>query len=180
MSGHGVQAMFGTQADFQAHEGSTVSGHVRDTGTFPSISGLLLGHDVQAMSRTHPGYGTQLNFQAFLGNLRAWCRGHVQGAAQLSGISRQFLGHDVQAMLEKRPGHGRAVCGHSMQAMSRTYPSRVSGTRSACSVRDASRPWKGCILVSRQFLGHDVQAIFGTRRAAAGMQPDFSTFLGNF
>ncbi|CAA2985527.1 Hypothetical predicted protein [Olea europaea subsp. europaea] len=98
MSGHSVQAMFGTQIDFQAHEGSTVLGHVRDADTFPSISGLALGHDEQAMSRTHLGYGTQLNFQAFLGNLRAWCRGHVQGAAQLSGISRLCPGSDRDAV----------------------------------------------------------------------------------
>ncbi|CAA2984918.1 Hypothetical predicted protein [Olea europaea subsp. europaea] len=56
----------------------------------------------------------------------------------------------------------------------------VSGTRCAGNVRDASGPWKGCSLVSRQFLGHSVQAIFGMRRAIAGMQPDFSTFLGSF
>ncbi|CAA2985525.1 Hypothetical predicted protein [Olea europaea subsp. europaea] len=31
------------------------AGHVRDVGTFPSISGLFLGCGVQAMSRRHPG-----------------------------------------------------------------------------------------------------------------------------
>ncbi|CAA3001835.1 ---NA--- [Olea europaea subsp. europaea] len=31
------------------------AGHVMDVGTFPGISGLFLGHVVQAMSRRHPG-----------------------------------------------------------------------------------------------------------------------------
>ncbi|CAA3016165.1 Hypothetical predicted protein, partial [Olea europaea subsp. europaea] len=56
ISGCGVQAMFGTQADFLAHEGNMVSGHVRDAGTFVSISGLLLGHNVWAISRMRPRY----------------------------------------------------------------------------------------------------------------------------
>ncbi|CAA3008309.1 Hypothetical predicted protein [Olea europaea subsp. europaea] len=55
ISGSGVHAMSGIQADFLAHEGSMVLGHVRDVGAFPSISGLLLGDGVQATSGKRPG-----------------------------------------------------------------------------------------------------------------------------
>ncbi|CAA3002857.1 Hypothetical predicted protein [Olea europaea subsp. europaea] len=182
MSGHGVQAMFGTQADFQAHEGSTILGHVRDAGTFPSISGLLLGHDVQAMSRTR----TQLNFQAFLGNLQAWCRGHVQGAAQLSGISRLCPGSDRDTV------GFQAFLGSCWETACMPYLGYVLGMAEMQSnflaflghdVQAMSGPWQGCKLIFRYF-----RAVSGTMcrpcpeciLTETEMQPHFQAFQGSF
>ncbi|CAA2955346.1 Hypothetical predicted protein [Olea europaea subsp. europaea] len=138
------------------------AGHVRGAGMFPGILGSFWDMVCKLnLGQVMATEGKQPNFQAFFDNFWALCAGHVLDASWMrpcSGCVMATVGiePDFQAILA------------------------ISGTRCAGNVRDASGPWKGCSLVSRQFLGHGVQAIFGMRRAAAGMQPDFSTLLGNF
>ncbi|CAA2955324.1 Hypothetical predicted protein [Olea europaea subsp. europaea] len=103
--------------------GTRCVGHVQDAaGSYPDFHIFLVcGHGVQAMSGTHLGLGWDV--------------------ARFLGISWQFLGLSVQAMFRTPHGHGRdaswprqgcilifrhlqVFCGHDVQAISETCPSR--------------------------------------------------------
>ncbi|CAA2954921.1 Hypothetical predicted protein [Olea europaea subsp. europaea] len=123
-------------------------------GTQPDFHAFLefFGHDVQATSGMRPDRGTHPDFQVFLSTF--W-----------NTVCRQCSGR-VWAMEGMQPSF-QVFLGSFWDTVCRPCP----GCR-----KDTS--W--FLSISRQFLGHSVQAIFGTRQAAAGIQPDFSTFLGSF
>ncbi|CAA3009668.1 Hypothetical predicted protein [Olea europaea subsp. europaea] len=158
---HGVQAMFGTSLD-----------RGRDAVWFSGISRQFLGHSVQAMSRmlgTHPDFhvflcnildtvyrscqghvrttaGMELDFQVIPSSFWGWCAGHVRDASWPGNVRdvatmqpdfQAFLGNFLDTVCWPCQAH---------QAMSEK---RLSHGRDAA--------WFSGI--SRQFLGHGVQAM---------------------
>ncbi|CAA3009669.1 Hypothetical predicted protein [Olea europaea subsp. europaea] len=155
----------------------THRGHAGMQPNFSGILGMFLGMVCRpCLGRVLAAIGMQPNFQAFVGSLWARCAGHVRDPSRARLGCRLIFRHFMAISRIQCAGH----------------------VRDASWSRDASR-LSG---VFRQFLEHDVQAMFGIRLVrsrdaacfldivcrqspglvwdAARMQPDFQAFLGSF
>ncbi|CAA2954918.1 Hypothetical predicted protein [Olea europaea subsp. europaea] len=172
--GH-VKDATGTHPDFQAVCGHRVQAMFEmypgldwDADWLLGISWQFLGLSVQAMFGTPHGHsrdpswprarsgsvvavvGTQLDFQAFVGSLWAWCAGHVRDASW--------------------PWQGHSLIFRHFLTVSWTW----SYIQDAIGTHPDFHVFLGNFfdLVCKQFLGRV--------GAAVGMQPDFKAFLGSF
>ncbi|CAA2938745.1 Hypothetical predicted protein [Olea europaea subsp. europaea] len=181
--GH-VWVVAGMQPGFQAFLGSFSDmvckpclGCCRDTslfsrpvedaaGTQPdflTFIGSFLEHCVQAMTGTRPATaGMQPDFQAFLGSFWALCASHVHSEPNFQAI----LGNFWDTVCKPCP---------RCQGCIQTFRSRLGRCRDVAWIPGSfwdmvCRPCRGCCrdtqrfsCISRQFFGHCVQAMFGTR-----------------
>ncbi|CAA3008305.1 Hypothetical predicted protein [Olea europaea subsp. europaea] len=159
-AGH-LQDATWTYPDFQAMFGSRL-GRDRDRAWFPDISRQCPGR-VGTAARMQP------DFQAFLGSF--WdtmckpCLGRVLAAVGTQLDFLAFLNNFWDFMCRPCPRHVMATTG--METDFQAFFA-VSGTRCAGHLQDATGTYP------------NFQAVFGTHRAAAGMQSNFQTFLGSF
>ncbi|CAA2954905.1 Hypothetical predicted protein [Olea europaea subsp. europaea] len=166
------------------------AGHVRDAGTFPGISGLFLGrvsgHGMQAIFWTLPGYSRDTAWvpsisKQFLGHgvqtmskMRP-CPGLVLATTRCKQIFRHTKAarcQDMSGMQER----SQAFRGYFWGTVCRPHPEHVLATPDLQAFLGDLWAWctghvQGVAQlsgISRQFLGHSVQAMFGKRPGHGG------------